>query len=108
MKTRRVLPSAGTVTLIGRKLASAEGVAYGSVADRHVTGLDLDHQSSFLSNRLFRKELFWGKASEYDRRHRRNTARSQAVMSHARFDFGVRQTPRAGAADAGRLRAAPR
>ena len=89
-------------------LAKAEGVAYGSLANQHVTGLDLEHQFSFLSNHLLRKDLFRGKANvfnhsfdadqrrlllhflsllnrEYDRRHRRNTARSQAVMSYARL-----------------------
>lgn len=108
-------------------LAKAEGVAYGSLANRPVTGLDLEHQFSFLSNHLVRKDLFGGKANvfnhsfdanqrrllfhflsllnrEYDRRHRRNTARSQVVMSYARQkpNLGIQGRPGASAADAGR------
>lgn len=48
------------------ELAQAEGLAYGSIQKRNVSGLDLEHQFSLLSQHVVGKDLFWGRASLFN------------------------------------------
>jgi hypothetical protein len=47
-------------------LAKADGLRYGAIHERQVTGLDLEHQFSLLSQRFLRKDFFYGQANLFD------------------------------------------
>lgn len=101
--SKRVPPSLHLEVKTARRmadLAKAEGRTYGAIHERQVTGLDLEHQFSLLSERFLGMDLFYGKANlfdwsfsadqkrlifyllsrldrEFNRRHRRRIASSQ-------------------------------
>lgn len=49
------------------QLAKMEGSAYGDIHTKDVTGLDIEHQFSSLSEALTKKDLYFGTTNVFDR-----------------------------------------